>query len=205
MTKSLFITFEGGEGTGKSTLINHLAKHLQENTNYNIVVTREPGGTDIAEQIRKIIINNNLDLQTERLLFATARHHHVENIIKPLLTEDNNIILCDRYLYSSYVYQGLIHSDNDYQLTMDVNKNYPHPTLSFILDAPVEFTLERLKNNRKDKIDRFDSKGITYHDNIRKAFIKLANEFNNCHLLDCKQDTSRQIKTVYDTIKDVLS
>ena len=106
--KSFFITFEGPDGSGKSTIIKMVAQHLSEN-NIEYVLTREPGGSKIAEEIRNVILdpkNTNLSASTEALLYAASRAQHFDEIIKPALDHDK-IVLCDRFLDSSLVYQGI--------------------------------------------------------------------------------------------------
>ena len=138
-----FITFEGGEGTGKTTIITYLSKYLKDK-GYDVISTREPGGIEIAEQIRRIILdvkNTKMDYRTEALLYAASRTQHLAEKVIPALNE-NKIVLCDRYLDSSLVYQGIARNlgiENVLKVNMFALEYMPN--LTFFIDV-ISATLE---------------------------------------------------------------
>lgn len=163
-----FITIEGGEGCGKSTLCLRLNELLEER-NIEHIITREPGGITSSEEIRSIIMNHELDKKSEVLLFAAARNEHLTQKIIPAL-EDGKYVICDRYVDSSLAYQGYAQGlgiDN----VLDINKyvigdHFPHVT--FWLDMDVEDALARITNERE--INRFDKKAAKFHEDVRKGY-----------------------------------
>src|SRR5690554_6673912 len=172
----MLITFEGGEGTGKTTLIDKLKTYLL-NKNVPLVVTREPGGSLIAEQIRNILLdpkNKEITKRTEALLYAASRAQHIDEVIRPAL-ESNQIVICDRYLDSSLAYQG--HARN---LGFDYINKINHyalnylPNLTFYIDLDPEIGQFRVKNNRSSKIDRLDMVSINFHKKVREGYLKIA-------------------------------
>lgn len=175
--KSLFITLEGIEGTGKSTLITALADSL-EKKGIEVIKTREPGGCKAAELIRNIILDNHdidFDFKTELLLMYAARNQHIEQVIKPALRE-GKVVLCDRYFDASHAYQGYGRMlDLEFINILDkfvlVNSI---PDLTLLLDADVNLCLSRI-SKRKNK-DRFDSESIEFFSKVRAGYDKIALE-----------------------------
>ena len=172
--KGKFITFEGTEGSGKSTQVRLLAKYLEQ-TNQPYLQTREPGGDDIAEKIRTIVLsadNKNMSYETEALLYAAARAQHVKNIILPALAE-GKIVICDRYVDSSIIYQSygrelsldFVKNINEYAL-----KNCP-PDLTILLDLRPEFAFRR--KGGVDKNDRIEISGKAFYERVDSAFKNL--------------------------------
>lgn len=177
---SLFVTFEGGEGSGKSSCLAKVAKDLQ-NAGYEVVITREPGGTPISEQIRNVILdkaNTDMDPMTEALLYAASRRQHLVQKILPALRE-GKIVLCDRYLDSSLAYQGgarglgieKILALNQYA----IDGQYPDLTLFFDLEP--EVGLERIEENSNREVNRLDLEKLSFHHKVRDSFLKLMEMF----------------------------
>lgn len=177
---SLFVTFEGGEGSGKSSCLAKIAKDLQ-NAGYEVVITREPGGTPISEQIRNVILdkaNTDMDPMTEALLYAASRRQHLVQKILPALRE-GKIVLCDRYLDSSLAYQGgarglgieKILALNQYA----IDGQYPDLTLFFDLEP--EVGLERIEENSNREVNRLDLEKLSFHHKVRDSFLKLMGMF----------------------------
>ena len=184
-----FITFEGGEGSGKSTHAATLAQKLKS-LGIDIVLTREPGGSTGAEIIRHIILSGiakPLGAETETILFAAARHDHVLNTILPAL-KAGQWVICDRFIDSTRVYQGVLgHVDPRLILGLErVTVGPARPDLTFILDVPAKIGLARATARRgKDVADRFEAESIEYHEKLRQAYRTLAEkEPKRCIVID---------------------
>lgn len=175
--KGKFITFEGPEGVGKSTQSKLLVEYLNKN-GVEAVWTREPGGSEGAEEIRKLLVNgtvNKWDGITELLLMYSARRDHTEKKIKPLLKE-GKVVVSDRYLDSTLAYQGYGHQ-LDLNKIKEVQKVVLDdfvPNLTIIMDLDVKEGLERT-DKRGDK-NRYEDMDIAFHDRVRKGFVNIANE-----------------------------
>lgn len=172
------ISFEGSEGSGKSTQIARLARHLQ-NKGRDVISTREPGGTEIGEQIRNIIVHNSkgdeMCAETELLLFAAARAQLVREVIAPALLK-GSVVLSDRFLDSSTVYQGVARN-----LSMDpVNHinlfavGTVMPDLTIIIDVPTEVSLARIRQRASDLPDRMERENIDFYEKVRAGYLVLA-------------------------------
>lgn len=172
---SLFITFEGGEGSGKTTIIQMLEKELN-NLGKKCIVTREPGGIDIAEQIRNVILNVNntkMDSRTEALLYAAARVQHLVEKILPALANDE-IVLCDRYIDSSLVYQGLgrgLGIKNIESINMFACEHMPN--LTIFLDCPPEVGFQRIKENNRE-VNRLDLEKKDFHNMVYNGYKQIS-------------------------------
>jgi dTMP kinase len=170
-----FITFEGIEGSGKSTQTKLLFNHFNK-INQPAILTREPGGTKVAEEIRNLLVNGDIgkfDGITETLLNFAARRDHVEKLIKPTLKAGKTVI-CDRFFDSTYAYQGFGY-ELDLALIENVKKlaiNDFAPDITFLIDIDVEMAMERIisreDNNRYEKMD------ISFHQKVRKGFLEIA-------------------------------
>lgn len=178
MENGYFITFEGGEGTGKSTQIRMLAEHLQSR-GFTVVVTREPGGTPVAEAARAVILDPKLEQDglTELFLLEAARHDHVEEVILPAL-ERGEIVLSDRYADSSTVYQGMVRGLGE-ELVIQLNRLATgdlDPDLTFVLDLDPDEGVgrARLRNDADDEVDRLDDEPTEFHRLVREGFLRLA-------------------------------
>jgi dTMP kinase len=173
-----FITFEGGEGSGKSTHAATLAARLKS-LGIEVVLTREPGGSPGAEIIRHIILSGvakPLGAETEAILFAAARDDHVNNTIRPAL-EAGKWVICDRFIDSTRVYQGVL-GKVDGKLIRGLERvtvGDCFPELTFLLDVPAAVGLARAKSRRgKDAADRFEAESVEFHDHLRTAYRALA-------------------------------
>lgn len=170
-----FITFEGGEGTGKTTIITYLSKYLKDK-GYDVISTREPGGIEIAEQIRRIILdvkNTKMDYRTEALLYAASRTQHLAEKVIPALNE-NKIVLCDRYLDSSLVYQGIARNlgiENVLKVNMFALEYMPN--LTFFIDVKPEICFKRIKDNNRE-MDRLDLENMDFHNMVYEGYKKVA-------------------------------
>ena len=190
MARGFFITFEGGEGAGKSTQIDRLARKLRDKR-YPVSVTREPGGSPGAEAIRHVILSGAAEPfgpTMEALLFAAARSDHIEQLIRPALRR-GKIVLCDRFVDSWRVYQ----SDVDAALMIEIERislNGVMPDLTLIFDIDPEEGLRRAAARRgADHVDRFEKETLTVHKRRRQAFLDIAiKEPRRCVVIDASQD-----------------
>lgn len=173
MKKSFFISFEGPDGSGKSTIIKKVAEYFSEN-NVDYVLTREPGGSQIAEEIRNIILNTkntNLSASTEALLYAASRAQHFDEIIKPALN-NNKVVLCDRFLDSSLVYQGVAR-ELGVDRVLQINKFAIEdvlPDLTVFFDVDPLIGLERINKSSNREINRLDLEGIEFHNKVYEGY-----------------------------------
>jgi len=174
----MLISFEGSEGSGKSTQIARLAAHLQR-LGRDVVSVREPGGTEIGEQIRNIIVHNSkgdeMCAETELLLFTAARAQLVREIIVPALSR-GAIVLSDRFLDSSTVYQGIgrnLALDPVHQINRFAVGNVM-PDLTLVIDVPMEVSLARIRQRANDVPDRMERENIGFYKKIRDGYLVLA-------------------------------
>lgn len=183
MTAGQFITFEGGEGSGKSTQATMLADWLRARGR-DVIVTREPGGTPLGESIRELILSNRPALLAEFLLFAAARAEHVATRIQPALAKGQWVV-CDRYIDSTRVYQGRL-AGVDADLIDIVERQTSHaawPSLTLILDVPA--ATGRLRASERGDLNRYDAERMSYHDLIRQGFLDIAaREPQRCTVID---------------------
>ena len=167
----MFISFEGIEGSGKSSLIKNL-KNYYKNHALDVFFTKEPGGTELGEKIREILLDptSEIDPSSELLLLMADRVHHVKNKINPNLNE-NKIVFCDRYIDSTIAYQGGGRDldDKDIEGMIKMLK-LPIPDLTILLDVPVETGLKRAKE--RSELDRFEKEDIDFHKKIRQSYLK---------------------------------
>jgi len=172
------ISFEGPEGSGKSTQISRLAAQLQKNGR-EVVTTREPGGTEIGEQIRNIIVHNSkgdeMCAETELLLFTAARAQVVREVIAPALVR-GAVVLSDRFLDSSTVYQGIgrnLAADPVSQINRFAVGNVM-PALTLVIDVPTEVGLARIRQRASDLPDRMERENLDFYKKIREGYLLLA-------------------------------
>lgn len=201
MEKGLFISFEGADGTGKTTQIERIASWL-EKQGYEVVCTREPGGTKAAEKIRALVLDAELAMghKTETLLYLAARADHIKQLIEPAL-QAGKMVLCDRFSDSTFVYQGRGRGMDLKTLKMldDFATGNLHPDLTILLDGDPEEMAVR----RRDRgiSDRFELEGLAFQKKIREAFLELAaNEPERIHVINALQP----MKAVADEIMDKL-
>lgn len=199
-----FITIEGNEGSGKTTIIKHLQKQL-EWQGYDVLATREPGGEVIAEQIRKILLdknNDDMDVITEILLYAAARREHLLKVIKPALKE-GKIVICDRFIDSSLVYQGYMH-DMEW-IVYAVNKivlDDLMPDLTILLNVKPYIGIKRIEENSDREVNRVDLKAIEFHNKIYEGYQKIAKDNpERIKIIDGK----KTIREIVDKIMEMIS
>jgi len=176
--RGILISFEGSEGSGKSTQIAYLAEHLQQ-LGRKVVSTREPGGTEIGEQVRNIIVHNSrgdeMCAETELLLFAASRAQLVREVIAPDLLK-GVVVLCDRYIDSSTVYQGVARNlslDPVQQINQFAIGNVL-PDLTVVLDVPTRVSLARIRQRASDLPDRMERENIAFYKKVRAGYLMLA-------------------------------
>lgn len=175
--KGMFVTLEGGEGSGKTTLIQ-LLKAFLESLGYTVMATREPGGVDVSEQIREVILSNNMDAMTEALLFASARREHLVRKVIPAL-ERGEIVLCDRFIHSSLVYQGVLGGlgvDTVASINEVAIGSYM-PDFTLFLDIKPEDGLQRISANAEREVNRWDEESLEFHNSIRAGYQSMVSLF----------------------------
>lgn len=193
---SAFITFEGIEGSGKTTQIHLLAQRLQ-NRGVPALTTREPGGCPIADAIRAVLLNPDhkaMSPRAELLLYAAARAQHVEEVIRPALAA-GKIVLCDRFSAATIAYQGEGRGlDRELIDTLNsVAVKGLTPDLTILLDMPVEEGLRRAieRNDRHDMREgRFEQESLRFHERVRQGYLKLVEDENQFFVVDARGDTA---------------
>lgn len=192
-----FITFEGGEGVGKSTLMHALADWLKT-IPCEVVVSREPGGTGIADAIRQLFksppAGEEILPETEALLVSAARAQHVKEMVRPSLNK-GHWVLCDRYADSTRVYQGLLGgiAMNDLEWLVHFSTKGLEPHLTFLLDCEVDISLSRIQNGGggRDDAARFDQAGKVVHERLRRGFRQVAGFYPaRFYILDASKPAS---------------
>ena len=203
-----FISFEGPDGAGKTSVISAIQEWLtQKYGKQTVLLTREPGGNRISEQIRQILFddhNTNMDARTEALLFAAAHRQHIVEDIEPAL-QAGKIVLSDRYVDSSVAYQGggrHLGADDIWEL----NQFAIHgllPDLTIYLDVPSELGLERISKHRQNQVNRLDREKLRFHQDVRNAYLTLAHRHQKrIQLIDASQSLPKVINTVQETIQN---
>lgn len=206
---SKFITFEGGEGSGKSTVMKDVATRLTKE-GYKLVLTREPGGTPIAEEIRNVILdkaNTKMDPRTEALLYAASRRQHLIEKIWPAL-ERGEIVLCDRYLDSSLAYQGGARGlgvEEVLSINMFATEG-EYPDLTLLFDLEPEEGLKRIEKNKGREVNRLDLEKLEFHKKVRDNFHALAKKYSTRYvIIDASKPLNEVENEVYKIIKETLS
>ena len=201
-----FITFEGTDGAGKTTILNMVLDYLKEEMGDKLVTSREPGGNPIAESIREVILdrkNVDMDKRTEALLYAAARRQNIEQTVKPAIA-DNKLVICDRYLDSSIAYQGggrEIVEDAINEMNQFATEGFL-PDLTIYFNLPVEEGLKRIAKNRaEDEVDRLDVETIDFHNRVHAAYQRLA-KANPKRIKSV--DATQSIDAVYQNVLEIL-
>jgi len=199
-----FITFEGPEGSGKTTVLNQINKLLSEN--YNVISTREPGGVSTGEEIRNILLDGeNIDIRTEALLFAASRREHLVEKVIPAL-KNNKVVLCDRYIDSSLAYQGYARGIGIEEVKK-INEfaiNGLYPDLTIYLDIDAEVGRERILKNQRSQ-NRLDKETLTFHQKViegYKTLIKTNPE--RFKVVDATQNIESVVSDTYEIILSYL-
>ncbi len=205
----LFITIEGGEGAGKTTLIARLTERIYTETKRRTIRTREPGGSPIAEAIRGVILdtkNTKMDPRTEALLYAAARRQHLVEIVMPAL-QRGNIVICDRFVDSSLVYQGYARGLGVDQV-WDINRFATEdcmPSLTLYLDIEPEIGLARIADNKHREVNRLDLEGLAFHRKVREGYLQIAAKFpERIRTLDANQEPARLADEAWLLVKKSL-
>lgn len=204
MRNGLFIVFEGGEGTGKTTAIDAIYDWIISN-NVECIKTREPGGIKISEQIRQVILsreNQSLDSRTEALLYAAARRQHLVEKVIPAL-EKGIVVLCDRFIDSSLAYQGYARNLGIEEV-MSINKfaiGEYMPDVSILFDLDPKTGLNRINSNNSREINRLDLEKLDFHQRVREGY-NIVYENNKERIIKIDASTSKE--NVIKQIKDIL-
>ncbi len=178
MSKGIFITMEGPDGSGKSTQIDLLREYL-EKEGYDVLITREPGGTRISEAIREVILNKEyteMSPVTEMLLYASARAQLINEVVGPAL-ESGKAVISDRFVDSSLVYQGIARGlgvENVYNINLQAIGKYM-PDVTFLLDLPADIGIARKKDQKE--LDRMESESLQFHRDVAEGYRSLAERF----------------------------
>lgn len=204
-----FITIEGPEGAGKTTVFHHLAAMLSEE-GVDLITTREPGGIRISERIREVILNpehEEMDGKTEALLYAAARRQHLVEKIEPALKE-GKVVLCDRFIDSSLAYQGYARGLGiDEVLTINqfaIGRTMPDLTLFFDIDP--ETGLERIAQNKGREVNRLDSESISFHHKVCEGYKEVLKRYpERMAIIDASQSLEDVINSAYRAVKSLIS
>lgn len=208
MDRGLFITFEGGEGVGKTTLINAL-KDIFLTPGAPVIFTREPGGSERAESLRAILLHENdahteMSIETETLIVCAARSDHVDMTIKPAL-ERGITVFCDRFADSTRAYQGGDVDEDLIEASIALATKGLEPDLTILLDGDPRVLQERRKK-RDGATDRFEVRGIPFHEDVREAFLGLAALYpGRFAVIDAEQAVEIVLQKTLDTLKTRLN
>ena len=200
----MFIVFEGPEGAGKSTQVQRLSAHLQKE-NYNVLTTKEPGGTPVGNAIREVLLDPELTINplSEFLLYSASRAQIVRDVIKPALSQ-GRIVVCDRFLASSIAYQGygrgldlnLLHSLSKEVIT------HLKPEITFLLDISPEKGLQRVV--ARGKLDRLEQSNLSFHHRVRKGFLKQAKAESNWIILNAEETEEKLAEHIWQVVVSML-
>ena len=205
----MFITFEGPDGSGKSSVIKKVYEDFTQK-GYNIILTREPGGTPISEKIRDVILDNNntnLDARTEALLYAASRRQHLVEKIWPALRE-GKIVLCDRFLDSSLAYQGggrHLGIDNVLNINLFATEN-TYPDVTFFFDVSPEIGLTRVSHDKKRVADRLDNETEGFHDTVYESFKEIIKRYpKRFYVIDASKSLDEVVFNVETILAQILA
>ena len=177
-----FVTFEGLDGSGKTSVLGYLDDYLKKNSKQRYEITREPGGNQIAEKIRQLLLDANslkMDPWTEALLYAAARRQHLVETILPAL-QSGKIVFCDRYVDSAIAYQGAGRQLGEKRIAElnDFATDKLQADLTLYFDLPPEVGLQRINLHRQNQIDRLDQEKIDFYQRVRASYLRLAEQYS---------------------------
>lgn len=204
MKKGYFITLEGNEGAGKSSIVEMAAQYLSSK-GLEVITSREPGGIAIAEQIRSVILDKNntmMDGRTEALLYAAARRQHYIEKISPSL-QDGKTIICDRFIDSSLAYQGHARGLGIDEI-LSINEfavDGMFPDLTLYLDVDPEIGLQRIRENENREVNRLDLESLSFHHKVREGYLEVVNRFPERIV---KINANEQLDAVFEEVKRVF-
>jgi len=206
ISRPCVISIEGGEGAGKSTIIKEVADFLSKKSR-PFIITREPGGVRISEEIRRIILNKEfieMDARTEALLFAAARRQHLVEKVFPAL-EKGNIVIFDRFVDSSLVYQGYVRDigiDEVFKINEFAIEGFM-PDLTLYIDVEPAVGLMRINNNPDREINKLDLEGLSFHEKVREGYQKLMTLYpNRIVMIDGNDALSNVVDAVLKQIEE---
>ena len=198
--KGKAISFEGGEGSGKSTIIKALKEYLEKNTDLDVICTREPGGAKISEQIRNVIVDKNnkeICYETEALLFAASRAQFMKEIIRPALGEDKTVII-DRFVDSSLVYQGIgrkLGVDNVWNINLFATKGWV-PDITIVMDIEPSIGLKRISDNNRET-NRLDEEKLSFYEDVRNGYLEMAKKYpERIYVVDANRPVEEILKDI---------
>ena len=207
MTYGKFISIEGPDGAGKTSVVKALVAKLEADGITDFMTTREPGGIKISEQIRNVILdveNTEMDARTEALLFAAARRQHLVEKILPAL-EAGKLVICDRFVDSSLAYKGVarnIPTDLIWEINQFAIDNHL-PDLTILIDVPAEIGLERINQAKGQRqYDRLDREGVSFHNLVRDAFLSFEASSDRIVLVDGTQTIDEITEKIYHILKE---
>ncbi|MFC7687601.1 dTMP kinase [Ureibacillus sp. GCM10028918] len=204
MKSNLFITFEGPEGAGKTTILNQIVERLREQ-NVDVLATREPGGIEIAEKIREVILNpanTAMDERTEALLYAAARSQHFFEKVEPAMKQ-GKLVLCDRFIDSSLAYQGYARGIGmDEVLSINefaIGKQMPDLTILFDLNPAVG--LARIHAHNERELNRLDVESLSFHEKVREGYHEVVKRYpNRIKVVNADQSVEKVVEEVWRLI-----
>ncbi len=201
-----FISFEGPDGSGKTSILRRIVPEMRKWTENDVILTREPGGSEIAESIRHIILNpenTEMDSRTEALLYAASRRQHLTELVLPALAKGDWVIT-DRYIDSSLVYQGVgrgIGIEEIYEMNQFATEGLL-PELTLYLDVRAEVGLSRIERNRQaDEINRLDKEKLEFHQQVREGYLKVLERFPERIV---RVDAEDNIETVAENCLEII-
>ena len=200
-----FITFEGPEGSGKSTIAK-MVKEYFENKGIDVLLTREPGGNDFAEEIRNVIMANaDIDPMTELLLFESARREHLDKKIIPAIS-NRKLVISDRFMDSSTVYQGIVKGlgREKVEKLNEITVGEYKPSLTILFDLEPKVGLERINANNRET-NKFDKYGLDFHISVRNAYKSIAENDERFKIVDASQDIDNVFKQTIKIIEEIYN
>lgn len=208
MKRNLFITFEGPEGAGKTTVIQKIAERLKQ-ANIEVLSTREPGGIEIAEKIRAVILNPEhtaMDERTEALLYAAARSQHYFEKVRPAL-DAGKLVICDRFIDSSLAYQGYARGIGVEEVLaineFAIGKKLPDVTILF--DLAPEVGLARIQAHGNREVNRLDVESLAFHKKVREGYLLLVKRYpERIKVVNADQNLEQVIEDVWSILSDVI-